>query len=71
MERPTENDKPLEIVLKTSLEQSAINLQAEQLETLHRKIEELQQKALDGALILKFLEGKKDRLEANLHYFQQ
>lgn len=59
------------MVLKTSLEQSAINLQAEQLETLHQKIEELQQKALDGALILKFLEGKKDRLEANLHYFQQ
>ena len=71
MERPTETDKPPEMVLKTSLEQSAINLQAEQLETLHQKIEELQQKALDGALILKFLEGKKDRLEANLHYFQQ
>jgi hypothetical protein len=71
VEPTTETDKPLEMVLKTSLEQSAINLQAEQLETLHQKIEELQQKALDGALILKFLEGKKDRLEANLHYFQQ
>ena len=71
MEPTTETDKPLEMVIKTSLEQSTINFQAEQLETLRQKIEELQQEAVDRTLIIKFLEGKKDRLEANLHYFQQ
>lgn len=48
-----------------------MEFQVEQIHQFEKKMKELQEEADDRNLIIRFLEGKKERLEAGLNYFQQ